>query len=1060
MKMRPKLNSVLRCLKLVCAIFSLALPSIVFAQNNNLSDIIERPDEDLLIFSLDLGSIRLSETLLVYEDLDTETYYIPLSDFVDALEFPIQVDSGYLTAQGWFLSERREFTLDLNKGEATVAGNDFDITQKDIERHQDGIYVSLQMLEKWFPITLDVDFSDLRIVVKSLEPLPIELRIEREKKRDDISDYKSAGRKKYDLANVKTPLFTVPIIDVSAQSILDNTDEARSRIVKSGSALASAVVAGQDFIMSINDATANGRGPDIRANIGLKDVDNNLFGIGGSEYKLGDIYSSTLPYIASSGSGRGAYFSSFPTGYSDAGQSGTTRLRGELLAGYQVDVMRNGQLLGFLETPDENGEYIFDLDVLPGLNVFELVFYGPQGQKEVVEERIFVPLNAANKGELNYKISVHENNRNLITNYNGANADPDYSKYKIAAEAQYGLTDLSSIYAALSDVTIDGQRQKYGALRYSHSFGPVRTDWTYAKSFKQGSVLGARLQTVFKGMSVQLEHSTYRNNFISEYTEKAEISGILKHDTELRASGALPFMQSVPLTFNLQRLTNTDGDDRVAWDLRATKNIRKIRVSTDVSQVFDENRDRSTDLSFQLSSRINRLNLRGGANFELEPTSKLRNLSFLADWSVSPRASLRFGAERSGADGGVVHDFTLGGSYKFDPAIMGLSFNYTDENDFRAILSTSFSLGYDPLDKSMFMSNEKRTETAMFLPRVFYDKNNNGIFDANDEHIENVGFDGRGFDKNIKTNKDGAALLAGLDAYERSTLKLNEGTLPDPFLRPANPPNDYVLRAGQVIKKDMPVILVGEIDGEVMIAQNGRNEAAQSFLVDLVDMNDPDKTYQGKTEYDGFIWIQEVPMGKYKASLNREQLNELGYCNAQQQSITLENEEPMATLDTFTIWPKIKEGNVNIVLGRGSIESLKERWNILTPELQGIFFDLGLYPSSYILKGKESGQGGLVLYDIGAPAAKDICTRLSDSGAACEIYEIQESYCPRGFIKIDQISGGVMAQNDSDAAALALDAGLNINEGSDEGGSAATTTAAAAATDADISEEILGFIGN
>ncbi|MGH1455890.1 MAG: hypothetical protein ACRBDI_03830 [Alphaproteobacteria bacterium] len=1027
MKTHPKLKSVLRRLSLACCLTILFIPYVTYAQSNDLSKIIERPDEDLLIFSLDLGKMRLSETLLVYEDLDTGKYYVPLSDFVDALEFPIRVDDDYFTAQGWFLTESTEFSLDLRQATAISAGKEFELTPEDIERHEDGIYVSLKMLEKWFPVTLDVDFSDLRLVVKSLEPLPIELRIEREKKRDDISKYKSNGRKKYELAEEKTPLFTTPIINVSSQGVYDNSDIAQRRIIKSGAALASAVVAGQDFLMSVNDSTSNGQGPEIRTHIGLQDLDGNLFGVGGSEYKLGDIYSNSLPYISSSASGRGAYFSTFPLNYSDAGQSGTTRLRGELLVGYQVDVMRNGQLLGFLETPDENGEYIFDLDVLPGLNVFELVFYGPQGQKEVQEERIFVPLNAANKGDFNYKMSVLENNRNLITNY-GSSTDPDFSKHRIAAEAQYGLSDLSSVYMALSDVTMDGERQRYGTLRYSRSFGSVRSDWTYAKSFKEGDVLGARLQTVFKGMSMQLEHSTYRNDFVSEETEKAEISGILRHDTEFRASGALPFLRSVPFTLNVQRLTNTVGDDRVAWNIRATKNIRKLRVSADVSQKFEEMKERETDLSFQVSSRINKLNLRGGASFDIEPEYALQNISFLADWQASPRGSVRFGLERSGVGEDVVHDLTLGGSYKFDPAIIGLSFNYTDENDLRAILSTSFSLGYDPLNKTILMSNERRTETAMFLPHVYYDKNNNGVFDDGDEWMENVGFDGRGFDKNIKTNKGGRALLTGIDGYERSTLKINEGTLPDPFLRPKDDPQDYILRSGQIVRKDMGVVLVGEVDGEVMLAQNGKNEAAQSFLVDLVSISDPSKTYQGKTEYDGFIWMQEIPMGRYRASLNLTQLDELGYCSAQTQEVVLENEEPMATLNNFTIWPKITGENVNLVLGRGSIESLEERWAVLNPVLEGIFFDLNTYPSSYILHGKDAGQGGLVLYDIAPSTANDICGRLSDTGAACEVYEIKENYCPRGFVKIDQITQDIMAQNDIGSGDTSMDDLINENE--------------------------------
>ncbi len=980
------------------------------AQNVSVSQVIERPDEDLQIFSLDMGKIRLFDALLVYEDLDTGRYYLPLTDFAEALEFPIRVDGDSLTADGWFMSEDRAFSLDMSVAKANVNGKDYTLQPIDIERHADGIYVSLEMLEQWFPVNLDVDFSELRLVVRSLEPLPIELRLEREKKREDIAKTKSRGRKKYPLAEIEAPLFTKPIINVNAQGILDNSDTAASRIVKSSTALVSSVVGGQDFHMSVNDSTANGQGPDIRASLSLIDLDSDLLGIGGTEYRLGDVYSNNIPYIASSSSGRGAYFSTFDAGYSDAGQSGTTRLRGDLPIGYQVDVMRNGQLLEFREEPDENGDYVFDLDVLPGLNVFELVFYGPQGQKEVKEERIFVPLNAAQKGDFDFKVNIVEDNRNLITNYNDSSSDPDYGKHRATIEAQYGLSDLSSVYASVSDVSMDGERERFSLLRFSRSFKSVRTDWSYARNFKSGSVLGVRFQSVFKGLSWQAEHSSYRNNFESEETDKSDISGILKHDTELRVSGAAPFLTNVPFTLKLQRLSNMSGNEKVLWSLRTTKNISKIRVTTEASQIFEENKDRQTDLSMQVSSRINRLNLRGGANFDIEPEYNLRNISFLADWKASDLATLRFGVDRTGIDENVVHNFTLGGSYEFDPAIMGVSVRYNDENELRAVLSSSFSLGYDPLDETVFMSKERLADTSALIPRVYYDKNNNGIRDDGDEWMKGIGFDGRGYGRKIRTDENGAALLSGIDDYERTTLKIDDGTLPDPFLVPAEEPKDYILRAGQVVEKDIPVVLVGEIDGEVLIAQNGRKEAAQSFLVDLVNIENADKTYQGKTEYDGFIWLQRIPMGTYKADINKQQLDDLGYCVRNTQNVTLTNEEPMASISEFILWPKL-EGNVIVNLGRGSVSALQERWEALSSTLTRAFFDLNNYPASYILKGQGEEDATLVLYNMDEALARATCSALKVEEIFCKVWRMKEGYCPAGFVKIDQIEQDILAYN-------------------------------------------------
>ena len=166
-----------------------------------------------------------------------------------------------------------------------------------------------------------------------------------------------------------------------------------------------------------------------------------------------------------------------PLQSADITQSGTVQLRGELPVGYQVDVMRNGQLLGFLEEPDDNGEYIFDLDVFPGLNVFELVFYGPQGQKDIKEERFYIPANPVQKGSFGFKTSVIQDNTNLITNRN-ADSDLDQGAYRAIIEGEYGLTDTASLYTAFADMSMDGERSRFGLLRLSRSFksiscGPV-----------------------------------------------------------------------------------------------------------------------------------------------------------------------------------------------------------------------------------------------------------------------------------------------------------------------------------------------------------------------------------------------------------------------------------------------------------------------------------------------------------------------------------------------------------------------------------------------------------
>ncbi len=977
-----------------------ATPSI----NGSVNMIVHRPEDDLLIFSLKLAHMTLLDVLLTFEDLDSGRYYIPFVDFVQALEFPADYDERGGLISGWFLDEARTFSIDLRAGTARVDGRDYTLSPDHIERHEDGVYVSLDMIQKWFPLTLEVDFSQLAVVVKSLEPLPIEVRIARDAKRGEIEDG-AGGRyrnKEYPLRDTPPPLFGAPTANVSAQSTYDNNESLDNPFAVTMTMLASGIVAGQDAVISINDNSQDDSGPDIRASIGLKDPDNNLFGIGGSEYRLGDVATNAIPLISTGTAGRGAYFSTMPYN-SGASQSGTTQLRGELPVGYQVDVMRNGQLLGFLEEPDANGEYVFDLDVFPGLNVFELVFYGPQGQKDVKEERIYVAANPVEKGSIGFRGSLIQDNTNLFTNRKISN-DDDQGAYRFTAEAEYGLTDISSFYLALADISFEGERERYGIARYSRSIKGARTDFSYARSSSGGQSASLRVQSVVRGIRWQLEHILYKD-FESEDTEREGLGGQLANSTNLRVSGLLPIIKHTPFSLNVDRLENEEGVERISWRGRVTKNVKKLRVTSEVEQVIEDEQERQTDLSVQVSSRFDKINIRGNMSYEIEPDFALNDVSLSADWRVDKRTNARMEVRRSGSED-PVHSLTLGASRAFDPIQVGLNVSYDDEGDMRAILGTSFGLGYNPHEKKPFMTHKRIAQKAIFAPRVYYDKNNNNIFDEGDEWMEGVHFAGAGVDREVGTNAKGVLVLPSVEAYERTTFELNTSSLPDPFMRSARTPEDYVLRPSQIVRSDYPVILVGEVDGNIYVAKYGDRRNAQSITIELVSKETGEVVQSGKSEFDGFFWVQDVPVGVYQARLSPKQVQDLGFCQPKAQDVSLTEDETFKTLGDYLLWPRGQEGRVHVILGEAAdVRSLKDVWGGLVGVIPDFFLEEISLPDAYIVQAMgEDTSYKLILHDLSKEEGQAVCDGIGDqANAMCHIQDAQ-ALCAHRIVKVDQLT--------------------------------------------------------
>jgi hypothetical protein len=875
-----------------------AVSSVV--SDNVFTDIVERSDDSLLIFEFKIGKIRVSEALLTYEDFDTGDYYVPLGDVLEALEFPIEVDNDAGSAQGWFIRAGNDFALSLGDKSVVVRGSRSVLKKGYAELHDDGVYVSLKALESWFPMTVDVDFSNLAIVVSTLETFPIEARMERDKARGGINKDGQIVERRNFLVKLDAPRFTVPFIDTSLQTNYTNEDTANKALGFRFSSTARSIIFGQDALYTVNDQTDDDESPSVRLTIGRKAFEGDALYGGVQEYKLGDVSSRSIPLVARSNAGRGVFVSNIADGQNFVSGSDNITLRGELAVGYQVDIKRNGELLDFIEEPDGNGEYIFeDLFVLPGLNVFELVFYGPQGQEIVEERRVFVPANPVQKGQFGYRFHAIQDNTNLFTNRD--DEDEDTGELRVTGEVNYGLTKLTSVHGGVASYSMDGEQKRYGFAGLVTSLRGVRLDVNHAIN-SDGNASSVRLESEFKGFRWQAQHQYY-SQFVSEDNVDAGISGDLEHETEVRVSGILPFLflKGTPLTLQGTRLQNEEGDEDYEWSLRATKNISKVRLTTELAQDIPALNERSTDLNLQVSSRFEDFTLRGTAQYALEPEAVLESLNLTSDITLDEKTKLRLGVSRSGADD-PLHALSVGLNRDLGYAQVGFNTSYDDDQTLTALLGMSFGFAYDGRKGEPYFSSSRLSGTSAVFARVFDDLDADSEWEEGEPYLEEVGFSIRGNKREFDTDESGQVFIPELRSYERSTLDILSSTFPDPFMRSDPSRIDYLMRPSQVHVRDYPVVLTGEVDGTVSIMKARSKRPAASIMLDILR---PDGTLSvsGSSEYDGFFLISNVPGGQYSIEPNKEQIQELGYCPVAAQPVVINADEPFYSVeDEFLLY--------------------------------------------------------------------------------------------------------------------------------------------------------------
>lgn len=153
---------------------------------------IERPEDLLFIAELIVnGDISLDSGLLIY--LDENSILIPLSVMVRHLQFSIEVDNANGIAKGWFIDQNNDFLLEYPFEQVTVNGKKRDVIGQ-VESHIDDIYVSIEEFSRWFPVSLEFNFNELRLYLESDEKLAFEEAAERASRWRSIASHRRAER--------------------------------------------------------------------------------------------------------------------------------------------------------------------------------------------------------------------------------------------------------------------------------------------------------------------------------------------------------------------------------------------------------------------------------------------------------------------------------------------------------------------------------------------------------------------------------------------------------------------------------------------------------------------------------------------------------------------------------------------------------------------------------------------------------------------------------------------------------------------------------------------------
>lgn len=830
-------------------------------------------EDDELILQIDTAQGEMSDTIVAYGL--REGVYLPLGALTRFLDLPIAVSDDGHYASGWFLNEKRTITLNLRDGTLVIAGQPVPLGKGDAIAFEGELYVRSERFSDLFPLDLKVDLRAQTIAVKTREPFPFEERLAREADRERLASRSNReGPARFPREETPWRGVSVPVGETELRALTD--DDLGSRLeadLRLAGDLAFMTARAYASLSTRDGLTA------ARLEMGRRDPDGDLLGpLKATEFQLGDVATGALPIGLRGVSGRGAFVTNAPL--EQASIFDSVDLRGDLLDGYEVELYRNNTLIGSTRTP-VNGQYAFlQVPVDFGLNVFRLVFYGPQGQRREVVRKISVGDGRLAPGQFIYSMGAAQKDTNLF-GVRGPrfSPTPDFGTWRATAEMGYGISRAvtATMGAALWDS--GGKHHWLATTGVRSGIGATALRLDLGLQDGGGHTVEVGLGGKLFGLGYSLNHAEYGGGAIDEV--RAFTADPLRRATEFNLNASLHLgsgtaAKIMPITSQVRRIEFADGRRQTDASLRTTLPLSGVLLSNtfDYNRVSAPNILGGTDTSTRMLGTFDlatlsgsRTRYRASVAYGLAPKLNLQSVTLEADRRFGESTLVRGGVTHTLTD----HQTTLGLSAirRFGPVNVAFDGSYGfPKRNYSLALRVGFSFGRNPLSGHGFLARPGLTSGGAVALTAFADANANGVRDPGEAPVAGVTFLA-GTDQSV-TDAAGRAFIGNLGDGARASVRVDSDSMPDIALAPARAGMEVVPRPGRIHTSDFAIVTLSDIEGTAYFRAESGTRAVSRLQLRLLRA-DGSLAARTRSESDGFFLFERLPAGNYTLELDPQQ---------------------------------------------------------------------------------------------------------------------------------------------------------------------------------------------
>ena len=822
-------------------------------------------EDDALLFDVRVGQWRVGDGVRGYQ---TDTgICVDLADVIIAFDLPVRLDKKSRRATGWLFEESRTFTLDREANIVQIVNKNQALAPSDIRDVPEGWCIDTAALARWLNVDLKADLSNALLVLKADRKLPFELSEERKSRAGAFRPVKQFDLSSLPQAKDPYKAFRLPSIDVVASVGMSRDKRSGNRLDARYEVYASGEIAGASF-----DARLSSDNRGIPESLRLRgyrtDPDGGLLGpLGATHFALGDVSTNSTPLGVQTTVGRGAFVTNRPLNRPTSFDR--TTFRGELPDGWDAELYRNDQLIGYVQSRGDGRYEFIDVLLQYGQNRFEVVLYGPQGQTRRDVKMIPVGLDSIPPRETYYWAAVQDTGRDLI-NLNGID-DSEFLGWRGGVGVERGLDPKTSVAASWFTSMLRGQRQHYLEGSVRRAIGPTLVELASAANLAGGYAVRGQVLAQVGETLVSGESAWLLGGYQSE-----------RYDRDVRRLNALSVDHSfrfgrtyLPIRAEVRYIDRIDGGSRLEAGTRLSFNIKQINASAELEWINERipgggDPAARLDASLRLSGRVGGLRLRGEATFSLAGNSGFRESKITAEWRAGEKSDWKVDLAYSAQD--KRGRLAFGHTRRFRQFALTGQIEAASDGSVAAGLNLAFSLGPNPQSGGIRVASEKLASSGQAFALVFQDENADGVRQPNEPVQKEVeltaGLSGRG----LPTDANGRTVIDGLQPFEPILIGIDASSLPDPFVQPSTSGVVVIPRPGVPVTIELPLVAAGEISGNLQ-REGGKTLSG----VDIELLDKAGRVVKAtRSEYDGFFLFEFVPYGSYKLRVAALSANVVG----------------------------------------------------------------------------------------------------------------------------------------------------------------------------------------